>query len=92
MISLWRGSGAKTGAYFVMNANGTGLRRIAGSRGELFAWGCPSWFPDGKRIVFAHRFNLYVASVSGANREKITDDIDGDLYRPAVSPDGRWIA
>jgi Tol biopolymer transport system component len=89
MISLWRGS-AKGGAYYVMNANGTGLRRI--SRGDRFAWGCPSWFPDGKRIAFAKNYNLYVASVNGTNSERITDDKDGTLYRPSVSPDGRWIA
>jgi Tol biopolymer transport system component len=89
-ISFWRGRAGKSGAYFVMNADGTGLRRISG--GEPFDWGCPSWFPDGKRLVFAKRFNLYVASVDGMNIERITDDEDGTLYRPSVSPDGRWIA
>jgi Tol biopolymer transport system component len=89
MISLWRGS-AESGAYYVMNANGTGLRRI--SRGDRFAWGCPSWFPDGKRIAFAKDYNLYIASVNGTSSERITDDKDGTLYRPSVSPDGRWIA
>lgn len=88
-ISLWRGS-AKTGAYFVMNADGTGLRRISGK--ERLAWGCPSWFPDGQQLVFAEDLSLYVASVDGAHVERITDDKDGDLYRPSVSPDGRWIA
>jgi Tol biopolymer transport system component len=89
MISLWRGS-TKSGAYYVMNANGTGLRRI--SRGDHFAWGCPSWFPDGKRIAFAKDYRLYIASVSGTSIERVTDDKEGTLYRPSVSPDGRWIA
>jgi Tol biopolymer transport system component len=89
MISLWRGS-AKSGAYYVMNSNGTGLRRI--SRAERVAWGCPSWFPDGKRIAFTHRYNLYIASVDGTNVDRVTADKDGTLYRPSVSPDGRWIA
>jgi Tol biopolymer transport system component len=89
MISLWRGS-AKSGGYYAMNADGTGLRRI--SRGERVAWGCPSWFPDGRRVAFTKRYNLYVGSVDGARIERITDDRDGTLYRPSVSPDGRWIA
>lgn len=89
MISLWRGS-TKSGGYYAMNADGTGLRRI--SRGDRFAWGCPSWFPDGKRIAFAKDYNLYIASVDGTSIDRITDDKDGTLYRPSVSPDGRWIA
>lgn len=89
MISLWRGS-AKSGAYYVMNADGTGLRRL--SRAEPVHWGCPSWFPDGKRLVFARRYNLFVARVDGTRIERLTDDKDGTLYRPSVSPDGRWIA
>jgi Tol biopolymer transport system component len=89
-ISFWRGRPGKSGAYFVMNADGTRLRRI--SRGQRFDWGCPSWFPDGKRLVFAKDYNLYVASSDGTNIERITDDKDGTLYRPSVSPDGRWIA
>ncbi len=90
MISFWRGRGAKSGAYFVMNADGSNLRRISGK--ERFAWGCPSWFPDGRQFVFNKHLSLYVASMDGTQTERITDDKDGDLYRPSVSPDGRWIA
>jgi Tol biopolymer transport system component len=75
-----------------MNADCTGLRRIVTIGGSEAPWGCPSWFPDGKRLVFAKRFILYVASVDGTSIERITDDKDGTLYRPSVSPDGRWIA
>ena len=88
-ISFWRRS-AKSGAYFVMNADGSDLRRISG--GHRFAWGCPSWFPDGKRLVLAKQYSLYVTSLDGRRIHRITDDRDGTLYRPSVSPDGRWIA
>lgn len=74
-----------------MNADGGGLRRIVGAR-DRAPWGCPSWFPDGKRIAFAKDYNLYVASADGTSVEQITDDKDGTFYRPAVSPDGDWIA
>jgi Tol biopolymer transport system component len=91
-ISFWRGRPGKSGGYFVMNADGTALRRI--SRGQRFAWGCPSWFPDGKRLVFAKDYNLFLASSNGTNVEQITSGRAGTLtlYRPSVSPDGRWIA
>lgn len=88
-ISFWRGS-ARSGAYFVMNTDGSGLRRISG--GQRTPWGCPSWFPDGKRVVFTKGFNLYVRSIGSTRSIRITDNKDGTLYRPSVSPDGRWIA
>lgn len=91
-ISFWRGRAGKQGGYFVMNADGGGLRRIVKASGTRFSWGCPSWFPNGNRIAFAKDYNLYVASADGTNVEQITDDKDGTLYRPAVSPDGDWIA
>lgn len=92
MISFWRGRGVKSGAYFLMNADGSGLRRIPNSGGERFAWGCPSWFPDGKQVVFLKDYNLYVASVDGTSIARLTDEKNGTLYVPSVSPDGRWIA
>jgi Tol biopolymer transport system component len=89
-ISFWRGREGKSGAHFVMNADGTDLRRISGE--HRFAWGCPSWFPDGKRIVFAKDYNLYVASVNGTSIRRITRGKLNTFYRPSASPNGRWIA
>lgn len=91
-ISLWRGRYGKSGGHFVMNADGSGLRRIVAISGGEAPWGCPSWFPDGKRLVFVKLFNLYVSSVDGRRIEQITKDNENTFYRPAVSPDGRWIA
>lgn len=90
-ISFWRGRHGRSGGYFVMNADGTGLRRIAGIGPNETSWGCPSWFPDGKRVVFAKLFNLYVASIGGTSIEQITHG-DNTFYRPSVSPDGQFIA
>jgi Tol biopolymer transport system component len=47
--------------------------------------------PDGTRLVFAKDYSLYVASFEGTSLERITTS-DDTLYRPSVSPDGRWIA
>jgi len=82
--SPWRGRAGKSGAYFVMNADGT--PPSAHQRGQRFDWGCPSWFPDGKRLVFAKDYKLHVASVDGTNIERITDDKDGTLYAPPSRP------
>ena len=54
--------------------------------------GVAPWFPDGRHVVFAKSYNLVVASTDGPGIKRITDDRDGTLYRPSVSPDGRWIA
>ena len=89
-ISYWRGT-FKTGAYFVMNADGTSPRRIV-SVGREPAWGCPSWFPDGRRLVFAKGYKLYVAATDGTRVRRLPAKRFDTLYRPSVSPDGRWIA
>ena len=88
-VSYWRGT-STSGAYLVMNADGTGARRI--SLGHRFAWGCPSWFPDGEQVVYAKDYKLYVVAADGGTAQELTDDRDGTFYRPAVSPDGRSIA
>ena len=90
-ISFWRGRAGRDGSYFVMSADGTGLRRI--SRRPTGIWGCPSWFPDGKQVAYASsEFELYIASADGASIRRVRSKRDDTLYRPAVSPDGRWIA
>ena len=89
-ISFWRGRDGQSGAYFVMNADGNGLRCISG--GQKFVWGCPSWFPDSKCVVFTKDFSLYVASADGTHAKRLTHYKIDSLYRPAVSPDGRWLA
>ena len=54
--------------------------------------GCPSWFPDRKCVVFTKDFSLYVASADGTHAKRLTHYKIDSLYRPAVSPDGRWLA
>jgi Tol biopolymer transport system component len=81
---------------YVMKADGTGKRRITELGAASFA---PSFFPDGKRVIFAsnhadpkgRNFDLYAIGVDGKNLERITayDGFDGF---PLFSPDGTKLA
>ncbi|MBL9172680.1 MAG: PD40 domain-containing protein, partial [Verrucomicrobiales bacterium] len=56
------------------------------------AW--PSWSPDGTRICFSDRVNLYVMGSGGASRNPITDlRAPGDAFRSVArfAPDGRSV-
>ncbi|RKU17578.1 hypothetical protein C6501_03820 [Candidatus Poribacteria bacterium] len=57
--------------------------------------GSPTFFPDGKRIVFVSSRNdvhqLYTMNIDGQN-EKHFNPNRYDCYNPTVSPDGKTIA
>ena len=88
--SPWRGRAGKSGAYFVMNADGT--RPSAHQRGQRFDWGCPSWFPDGKPARI--RQGLQPPCRLGGRHEHRANHRRQRWHalRPSVSPDGRSIA
>ena len=88
-LELWR-----------MKADGSQKQQITSLGAASFA---PSFFPDGKRIIFASNvgstggmgnFELYGIDVDGKNLERITftDGFDGF---PVFSPDGKklvWVS
>ena len=57
--------------------------------------GSPSFFPDGKRIIFVSSRNdvnqLYTINIDGKN-ERHFNPTRFDCYNPSVSPDGKTIA
>ena len=85
---------------WIMKADGSGKRQLTNLNAASFA---PSFFPDGKRIIFATNvgstggmgnFELYTINVDGTGLERITyyDGFDGF---PMFSPDGKqlvWIS
>jgi TolB protein len=85
---------------WMMKADGSGKRQLTNLNAASFA---PSFFPDGKRIIFATNlgstggmgnFELYAIDVDGTGLERITfsDGFDGF---PMFSPDGKqlvWIS
>jgi Tol biopolymer transport system component len=99
-IVLFRGDQdpeSPAGALYVVNADGTGLRRItpAGFAFDYFA----SWSPDGERIAFGHFDDanggeLYVVAPDGSGlTEFLTDEMLGmDAWLATWSPDGAHIA
>jgi Tol biopolymer transport system component len=80
---------AGDGDLHVMNADGTGLQRVAPGS----ALSSPTWSPDGRRIAAVRNqgTELVVINVERTGLEVIARDIR--YYQaPAWSPDGRWIA
>ena len=72
----------RSDAVLVMNANGSGLRRIG--TGD---W--PAWSPDGTRIAFHWGDGIAVVNANGANRKTGSASL---RPRSSWSPDGRRIA
>ena len=80
---------------WIMNADGTGQRRVTDLAGASFA---PFFTPDGQRIIFAsnyqnprsRNFDLYLVNLDGTGLEQVTTDPDFDAF-PMFSPDGRQL-
>ena len=81
------------GALWVMNADGSGQRRLAPAFPGM------RWSPDGQKITFAAivvqpdrlTSDVYVMNADGSGQEKLTSD-PGWESGLAWSPDGRKIA
>ncbi len=51
----------------------------------------PSLSPNGKRIAFVYRGDVWVAPSEGGRATALTSHVESDAY-PVFSPDGQWIA
>ncbi len=78
---------------FVMNANGTRVRRLTRSRGKDDE---PEWSPDGRKIAFVSarrgRESIFVMRANGTRVSRLTRFRRGEADDPAWSPDGRKMA
>ncbi len=76
---------------YIMNADGTGLRRLTFAPGDDQT---PVWSPDGAWIAFqSHRDGnpeIYIMRPDGSGQANLTNDPVEDSH-PKWSPDGRWI-
>ena len=77
--------------YFLMNTDGTNRRAVS----EPSQAGACSFTPAGNSLV-CHNYdsgtgNVYLYPAGGGERLRLTHGAFWD-YKPAASPDGRWIA
>lgn len=77
-----------TSHIFVMNADGTGTRRLTDGKQDDDH---PSWSVDGTRIVFSREGALFVVPARGGPARRVGRWL-GSAADPAWSPDGSRIA
>lgn len=79
-------------AIYVMNANGTGLRRLTNNAALNYQ---PTWSPDSKQILYASNLgnntNLYTVNADGSNVVQLTHSLSDLNEQGAWSPDGKQI-
>ena len=51
----------------------------------------PTLSPDGRRIAFAYRGDIWIAPIENGRAKPITQNVETDSY-PLFSPDGQWVA
>jgi Tol biopolymer transport system component len=73
------------GDLWVINADGTGLRRLTHSPEELEI--SPAWSPNGEKISYSDGYNLYVMNADGTDHTHLTIGLTS-----AWSPNGKKIA
>ncbi len=76
---------------YVINANGTGMRRLTSTSGDDIE---ASWSPDGQKIAFTSQrdgnYEIYIMNTDGSEQQRLTRDPATD-WGPTWSPDSKKI-
>ena len=72
---------------YVMSIDGSGLKQLTSGDRSASA---PRWAPDGKKIAYVHRGQIWVMDSDGEHKEQISKISSGGAA--VWSPDGKWIA
>lgn len=51
----------------------------------------PALSPDGKRLAFVYRGDVWVSDADGGRATPLTQNLESDAF-PLFSPDGQWVA
>jgi Tol biopolymer transport system component len=78
----------RNGDIFVMNADGTGKRRLTNDGADDLG---PRWSPDGSKIAFFRGGEIYVMNSDGTGEANLTDNFSRQAIYPDWSPDGSKI-
>lgn len=73
---------------YLMNADGTNLRRLAAHRGEESQ---PTWSRDGTQLAYVVDGQVWIRDLSTGRDRQVTPAGVREL-EPSFSPDGRWLA
>ncbi len=96
------GFNERSGAIYVMNADGTGRYKLTNAPVEAFSYPFdtnPVWSPDGKKIAFARLMppeilgeaDIFIIDIDGKNEQRITSNRNRDEVPAGWTPDGRYL-
>jgi Tol biopolymer transport system component len=74
---------------FVMNADGTAKRRVAG---PSYDEGPPQWSPDGKTLAFIADGDVWIVGLDGRNERRLLGEPERSTQGLSWSPDGTTLA